>query len=242
MRLLRFFLILCAVCLAASANGRDLLVHVSTLPPYVLNGARQGIACDIITRALASQNVGVRFVASNNKRMEIEVKNGSADAGFAGIPDDSSQVFFSDPVIEFENVAVTLRSRNLHIDGMTDFYGKRVIAFRNAARVLGPAFAQMARKNPDYSEVGDQHSQLPMLDADRGDVIILERRVFLYYSQALHGNQNTQDLYRLHRVFKPVSRLLGFHSSEQRDIFNKGLQTIRQNGEYTAILRSYMSE
>ncbi|MBI3284824.1 MAG: transporter substrate-binding domain-containing protein [Burkholderiales bacterium] len=242
MKYLRLFGLMCCWLTVCRAGALELIVHVAPLPPYVLEGGRRGIASDIIASALASQGVKTKFVLSNNKRMEMEVKNGSADAGFAGIPTDDAELFFFDPVIEFENVAVTLSSQKLRLSRVADFAGQRVIAFPNTKRVLGAEFAAAVSRSTYYVEVGKQGSQLPMLDASRGDLIVLDRRAFLYFSQLLHGEQDSRQRYTLHAVFKPVQRLLGFRNSEQRDRFNLGLKAIRQNGDYAAIVRSYTGE
>ncbi|MCU6432963.1 ABC transporter substrate-binding protein [Undibacterium sp. Jales W-56] len=241
MKLLRLFALLSSMLLMFRANA-ELIIHVSPIPPYVLDGPRRGIACDIIEQAFATQSVKIKFVISNNKRMEIEVQNGTADAGFAGIPADSEHVYFSDPVIEFDNIAVTLSNRNLHLNRIMDLANKRVIAFRNAQRVLGPEFAKAAQGNPLYIEVGDQRSQLPMLEAGRGDVIVMDRRAFLYFAYLLHGKKTALEEYTVHPIFKPLPRTIGFKQIATRDLFNKGLKTIRDNGIYTIIVRSYLSD
>jgi polar amino acid transport system substrate-binding protein len=136
--------------------------------------------------------------------------------------------FFSDPVIDFENVAITLSSKNVQINSLSDLSDKKIVAFSNAQRVLGPQFAQAIKNNPSYSEVGDQASQLPMLDAGRGDVILLDLRAFQYFARLLHGKTEAKSRYAVHHLFKPTPRLLGFHKSEYRDQFNKGLKAIQK--------------
>lgn len=220
----------------------ELLFHVSALPPYVKDDPPRGLVPEIISRAFATQSVQCRFIRSNNKRMETEVEAGTADAGFAGIPVNNAKIFFSDPIIEFENVAVTLSRKNLRINSLSDLSDKKIVAFSNAQRVLDPQFAQTIKNNPSYSEVGDQASQVPMLDAGRGDVILLDLRAFQYFARLLHGKTEAKNRYTVHHLFKPTPRLLGFHKSEYRDQFNKGLKAIQKNGEYTTILDSYRND
>ncbi|MBC3884141.1 substrate-binding periplasmic protein [Undibacterium griseum] len=225
-----------------SARAEEFIIQVTSIPPYVLDGPRQGIACDLIAQALATQGVQTQFIRSNNKRMEIDVRSGNADAGFAGIPAGTPNVFFSDPVLEFENVAVTLSDQHWSLRTLSDLADKRVIAFRNATGILGPEFAAVIKTSPSYFEAGEQRSQIPMLDAGRGDVIVLDKRTFLYFAILQYGVQQARERYQIHRLFRPVPRALAFHRKEQRDLFNKGLKTIRENGSYALILRSYLRE
>ncbi|MBC3870551.1 substrate-binding periplasmic protein [Undibacterium oligocarboniphilum] len=225
-----------------SARAEEFIIQVTSIPPYVLDGPRQGIACDLIAQALATQGIQTKFVRSNNKRMEIDVRSGNADAGFAGIPAGTSNVFFSDPVLEFENVAVTLSDQHLSLRTLSNLADKRVIAFRNAPSILGSEFAAVIKTSSFYFEASEQHSQIPMLDAGRGDVIVLDKRTFLYFAILQYGEQKTRERYQIHSLFRPVPRVLAFHRKEQRDLFNKGLRTIRENGAYAMILRSYLRD
>ena len=242
MRFFRIYVLLSCLLTSWEAQALELLFHVSALPPYVKDDPRQGLVPEIVTRAFATQGIQCKFIRSNNKRMETEVEAGTADAGFAGIPVNNPKIFFSDTVIEFENVAVTLSNKRLQINSLSDLSDKKIVAFSNAQKVLGPEFTMSVKNHRSYSEVGDQASQVPMLDAGRGDVILLDLRAFLYFARLLHGKTEATNRYTVHHLFKPTPRLLGFHKSEHRDHFNKGLKTIRQSGEYAAILNNYRND
>jgi ABC-type amino acid transport substrate-binding protein len=61
-------------------------------------------------------------------------------------------------------------------------------------------------------------------------------------ARLLHGKTEAANRYTVHHLFKPTPRLLGFHKSEHRDHFNKGLKAIRQSGEYAVILNNYRND
>ncbi|MFZ6773100.1 substrate-binding periplasmic protein [Undibacterium sp. SXout7W] len=231
-----------AALLASQAHAIELRIHVSPLPPYVMNNPQQGIVSELIQKALATQGIKTVFILSNNKRMESEVAAGTTDAGFAGIPVDHPGIYFSDPLIEYENIVVSLSSSRLKINQIADLSHKKIITFRNAKKILGKEFASITENNPGYFEVGEQRSQLPMLDAGRGDVILLDKRAFLYFARSLHGSNDIRQRYTQHALFKPISHALGFYRQQNRDIFNLGLKVIRQNGEYAEVLRRYIGE
>ena len=231
-----------ATLLACQVHALELRIHLSPLPPYVMENPQRGIVSELIQRALATQGIKALFILSNNKRMESEVAAGTADAGFAGIPLDHAGIYFSDPLIEFENIAVSLSSSRLKINQIADLAHKKIITFRNAKKILGKEFTNAIENNPDYFEVGEQRSQLPMLDAGRGDVILLDKRAFLYFARALHGSNDMRQRYTQHTLFKPITHALGFYRQQHRDVFNLGLKAIQQNGEYAEILRRYIGE
>jgi polar amino acid transport system substrate-binding protein len=222
------------------ADTKELIIQVALLPPYVMQGEYRGIACDIIERALANQGFKIKFSFTNYKRMEVEVPQGRADGAFAGIPIDNKQVYFSEPVIEFKNVAVTLQDQNLAIDKLADFADKHVISFRHANRILGKDFADAVKRAASYFEVADQGSQLPMLNAHRGNVTVLDHRAFIYYAHQLNGKNFSQNRYKQHAIFKSVVGQMAFHKMETRDLFNRGLKDLLQSGEYEAIIKKYL--
>ncbi|MFZ6816712.1 substrate-binding periplasmic protein [Undibacterium sp. Ji22W] len=217
-------------------------IQVMPLPPYVMEGARHGIACDIIERAMANQGIKIKFSYTNYKRMEMEVVQGIADGAFAGIPTDNQQVYFSEPVIEFRNIAVTLRDQPFAIDKLEDLSNKHVISFRHATRILGKDFALAVKNAASYFEVADQRSQLPMLNAQRGNVTVLDFRAFVFYANILHGKEHSQILYKQYAIFKPVIGQMAFKKMEVRDQFNRGLKSLLQSGEYAAIINNYLDD
>ncbi len=238
-------LILLPLCLFSQfgwAYSSELTVHVSPVPPYVIDGEARGIACDLIERAFASQQLKVRFILSNNKRMEAEVLQKTSDAGFAGIPLEVPSLYFSDSVIDYQNVFVSLRKNKLNLQHLNDLSDKKIIAFRNASRILGADFASLLKRNIWYFEVGDQRSQLPMLDAERGDVIVLEQRAFYYFAQQHYPIRVIKERYVIHALLPSIPRYLGFHDKALRDQFNLGLKEIKKSGEYQQILHRYIKE
>lgn len=241
-RSLFLLVLLCVSNAIQDLHASELIIQVTPLPPYVMQGVRRGIACDIIERALANQGINVKFSFTNYKRMELEVAQGLADGAFAGIPIDNPKVFFSDPVIEFKNVAVTLYSESFTLEDLNDFANKHVISFRHANRILGKEFAQAMQQAASYFEVADQSSQIPMLDAQRGNVTVLDQRAFLYYAQHLHGKNSAQNRYKQYAIFKPVIGQMAFRDLQVRDQFNRGLKNLFQSGEYIAIIKSYLAD
>ncbi|CAN5684498.1 hypothetical protein BH11PSE12_BH11PSE12_16060 [soil metagenome] len=239
----RLFVLVCLSFVIHIVQARELIIYVSSsLPPFVMEGSRHGIASEIIERALATQGHSAKIMLSNNRRMEVDVRSGLADAGFAGIGPGSTDIFFSDAVVEFDNVAISLANRQLQINKLSDLSTLRVIAFPNALRVLGVEFADAVGHSPFYYEVGAQRSQLPMLNLDRGDVVVLERRAFLYFAHKSGTPTSNLARYTMHPIFKKIPRSLGFRRASDRDSFNAGLQAIRKSGEYEAIVRSYINE
>lgn len=235
------FLLLYQLMPLSLASETEISIHVSPVPPYVIDGTPRGIACDLIERAFATQQRKVRFIISNNKRMETEVAHKISDAGFVGIPLETPDIYFSDSVIEYQNIFVSLRKNQLELTQLGDLADKKIIAFRNARRLLGADFANLIeRKQDGYFEVGDQRSQIPMLDAGRGDVIVLEQRAFYFFAQQLYPVYEINQRYAIHALLPVIPRYLGFHNKALRDVFNLGLREIKRTGEYNQIIKYYL--
>lgn len=226
--------------LSGHVDAREVTVITSSsTPPYVNPQDGTGVVLDIITRAFAAQGYTVHFLYAPNRRVVEELDAKRVDAAFNGA--GAQHAYFSDPVINYHNVGISLTHNNFHIKVERDLSDKRVLAFQNATLLTTPAMAEMAHDNPHYTEVDNQASQVPMLYLGRTDVVIMEREIFAYYLKVEQAGKriDVSAPYTIHNLFPPSARLMAFHDAGLRDDFNAGLKTIRQNGEYRKILAKY---
>lgn len=103
----------------------------------------------------------------------------------------------------------------------------------------------MAESNTRYSELADQSLQVRMLYVGRVDVVIADRLIFQYWHRKLQRTNTVVDI-RLdrplvfHPIFPPAPRSVSFANRQFRDAFDKGLQLIRESGEFEAIVKRYL--
>jgi len=167
-----------------SVLSKDLTLYTSSsIPPYVIAESDNGIAVDIVRAAFALKGYKVQFLVAPNRRVEKQLTEGKADGAFNLPQKRIVNVFYSQPVLYYDDLAVSLASSHLQIDKLEDLAGKRIIGFQNAPKFIGEKFAEIVLNNLAYSEVGDQELQVRMLYAgDRTDVIVLDRNIFYIIS------------------------------------------------------------
>lgn len=238
------------LCGGTDACARRVRVGIGyAIPPYVIAHEDAGLEVDIIRSALRAAGLEARFVYLPNLRLPLALAQGEVDcvavnAGYdlgreAGMP-----VHGSATTIVFQNYAVSLASRRLKIDGIGDLDGWVVLGFHNAINYLGPEFRAMAEANSLYSELSDQALQVRLLFSGRVDVVVSERRVFLYWRNRLKSSPAAKsvDLDQtvvFNRIFEPSPRHVAFADEALCARFNEGLAAIRANGTYAGIILRY---
>ncbi|MGB1237264.1 MAG: substrate-binding periplasmic protein [Pseudomonadales bacterium] len=220
------------------AAATELRVAVPySMPPYASTDTKSGIVVDIIAHTLQRTGHQSRFDFLPNNRLSSAFERGTYDVSF-GIPVtlDSEQVYFSDALLNFENMAISLSSSAFTIERIDDLAGKRIIAFRNAAKFLGPAFSKLVHANPQYAEVTKQQVQLQLLLKGRTDVVIMERRIFRYFAKALGTRQLQGQRFVEHPLFDIKERLCAFRDKALRDKFDLALADFKKTPKYSQLL------
>lgn len=229
------------LCLAAPAGARELLIATSSsIPPYVISGQHRGIVVDIIQEALADKGYRVDYVYAPNRRVERLLEDRQVDGVYNLAEGALSGVFFSDPVVDYHNVAITLPDAPWVITSLSDLEGLRVVVFQNAAKFLGHEFEQLMNSHRAFPEVSNQRSQVLMLFRGRADVIIMEQRIFEYFYHQLTHIGEVGGGYRIHELFPPAPRYAAFVDQQVRDDFNNGLANLRQSGRWQHIINGYL--
>ncbi len=251
------FTLLCYCTLLTSkstnANAADnplLKTGVSfAIPPWVIQETNSGIELDILRSALRHYAIEIEPVFipfarafplfdSNELDIVLNAKPGSVRSGF-----------YSDPVVQFENVAISLKKKNFSQDTtIADLVDKRVVAFQNASKFLGREFQEMAEKNNLYDEVAKQKIQINLLFL-RGkiDFIIMDKSIFGYYwSEAIEelksNGEDTSSLLQpvqFHNLFPKTSYPFVFQDEDIKNKFNEGLRKLHASGDYALIIEKY---
>lgn len=236
-------ILLSLVALCANAQTRALrFITSSSIPPYFIVEESRGIVSDLMEEALALQGYDIHFSYSTNRRLMAELLSRRVDGAFNFPPGDIEGFYYSDPIVYYQNVAVTLSHRQFTIDTVDDLQDKSIIAFQNSALFLGPEFAAMASANPRFEEVSKQRSQLFMLFMERTDVIVLDLKIFLYYLMEIQQVAGMQQPFTIHPLFPIAPRYALFTDKKIRDDFNAGLKSLRNSGLYDDIVRRYLPQ
>jgi polar amino acid transport system substrate-binding protein len=228
--------------LAAPLRAAEVRMAVGLfLPPYVIAEDWRGMEYDIVRRALELEGHAIQPVPTYLARVAKELEQGSVDAAMPMQARPGAKEFFSEPHIQYQNFAITLRSSNIAVASVADLAGRSVVAFQEASHYLGPDFEAMARANPRYREEAKQVVQPVLLFLGRTDVVVADRFIFNWFAASAEVRQKadvTQPL-RFHPIFPPTEYRVAFRDPALRDSFNRGLKRLRDSGEYQRIMDSY---
>ena len=189
-----------------------------------------GMEREIVEAAFRTQGVEVQFKIFSYSRLIIEFQNKRLD--FASpIAFALPGAFYTEQYLPFMDVAVTLKSKNLLVEQMSDLAGKSVVAFQQAEKVLGPEFSALVNKGK-YQELPDRSSQIMMLFDDKVDIVVGETRISSCLAEKYYG----KDKLNVHPIFEHVSYGGAAWNKALVDKFHAGLKAIQQSGVYQKIL------
>lgn len=243
MKLLTPLLLMLTSMLSGQLQATPLKVGVSfAIPPYVIESNQRGIELDLLKAAFADSGYEPSFEFLPLERTFRLFESGKLDAIINVRPGMVDPHVLTQPVITFHNRIFTLRST--HINTLDDLHSKRVTAFQRARIILGGAFATMANQNPYYEEVAKQQVQVHQLMRGRVDAVVLEERVFYYYLDQLIATAQAGEHYERSQVrqadlFPPTVYHFAFRTADARNLFDKRLEAMRQDGRYHQIFAAY---
>lgn len=240
----RFAVLLVAIFQIAAlqtVSAEELKLAVSlTLPPFVFADTDSGIDLEIVKEALASKGYTVKPVYVVYGRTAADLNAGKVDGALTVNKERGlDNVYLSDQYICYQNVAVSLESKGYHITEIKDLADKKIIAFQDATKILGPDFAKAAKSSPSYYEIPDQENQVALLFKNRTDVIVMDINIFKYYQQNTKKADTSQAV-DIAKLFPASCYSVGFISEKVRDDFNKGLKGLRESGRYDEIFKKYI--
>lgn len=215
-----------------------------SLPPYVLVEERSGMEYQVVseTLALAGMALVPEFVDFGDEPELLAA--GEVEAAMTIGPDSGVDAAYSEPYIDYRNMAMSLASAGLEIASVEDLAGHSVLAFEDATTYLGPDFAAMADANQDYREVADQSEQVRALLAGEVDVVVSDVNIFDWYAAdpELVAAAEAAGPVAYHELFPPTPYRMAFQDHAERDAFDAALRQLRESGRYDQILASYAGE
>ena len=230
------------ILVSAVVQARDYsMVLGSSLGPYVTPDGR-GMLTDIILASAAVNGDKVNFSYTSNVGALQAFGEKKFDSIGVTRPEGDG-VFYSDVVIRFQNIAVSLEKSRIDLKNMYDLYSYKVIGFSGAHRFMGKKFRNAIETSANYSEIVNQAEQVRRLLSGETEVIIIDRFILYFYVKQLVNsglvNDSNFENYVEHEIFPLTEYAVGFHSESDRDSFNQGLRKIRENGTYDRIISRY---
>jgi len=250
MHLLKHLLFVLSLSISCVVVAKDLRIVIGAeLPPYVFNRMSSGIEIDIIKEALKVKDHTVSFEVVPYMRLQSSLKarevDGIAQNTVYDIGKEANVIVHeSDTTVKYHNFAITFLDKNFKIESIQELANKKILAFQNSNRYLGPVYAAMANTNARYREHPSQAFQIKQLYSGKVDVVIADKRIFYYWKNHAQSEggldpKNKMRQLKFHSIFEASARNVKFLDRDIRDDFNYGLGVIKANGLYGDILDSY---
>lgn len=216
----------------------------NSIPPYVIRQNDRGMMLDVLRQSLATQGYALQVRYHTNAEGVDAFNHGELDILCISNAAASPGAYFSaQPLMKFQNIAVSLAERNIDLSEISQLKHYRVNGFNYATRLLPRDYADSVALSPHYEEYADQREQVASLFDRHADVIILDQTIFRYFLSQLRranpGDPSLSERYRYHNLFEPAYYYAAFHSESLRDAFDEGLTVIRESGEYHSMMDTY---
>jgi polar amino acid transport system substrate-binding protein len=228
------------VLLAPAISAESLRIGFGThKPPYVFEGQSRGLEYDLVSAALQAAGYDIEVHYAPMERLHLALSRGDLDGIATTNPHSGIRAYYSAPYIHYHNMAMALTSRGYRIDSIAELGSHSVSTFQRARRLLGPEFQAMAEDNPRYREEAQQINRNRLLYSGRVDVVVGDPRILRFFNREVADQVDIRQPLTLYMLFPPTPYSVGFRTEEQRARFDRGLATIRANGEYLRIEQRY---
>ncbi len=221
------------------------VVFPEQIPPWVYSDGADGIAVEIVERALAyrGHTLTVEVVPFSRMNKAIEKQHVDAVAMVEG-KKIKGRYYYSNVTTKFTTSLISLSRNNFKIASWNDLRDKRIVAFLDAKKVF-PQVADLARGNNGYKEIGNQQSQVTLLFKGRADLILIDRSIFYYWRNSL-SQVNTRlsltfhDLAAISDIDVDSPTQTVFKNEHLLRQFNQGLDQLKNSGEYQQIINKHI--
>ncbi|MCV2886277.1 transporter substrate-binding domain-containing protein [Aestuariibacter sp. AA17] len=211
-----------------------------TKPPYVIADGNTGYELDLIRTVFASIGYDITPIYVPYGRSHSMLRKGLVDVTLTlnerlGIEPEK----LSDVYVVYQNVAISLKKRNLHITRLEDLSNRSVVGFQDANRVLGEEYRKAVEKAYRYVELPEQRRQVEMLLLGNADVVVMDLNIFLHVSADVAGTPMGDNI-NIHRLFPPNPYRAGFRSTELKIAFDVALRQFMSSEKYEWLKNKYV--
>lgn len=231
--------------LTTFAEAKEVLMAFSQeIPPYIFQKHNKGIEIDIISAALAYKGHTLKPLYFPLGRIPIAFTNKLVDAamGDMGVNLKTSGGFYADPAVIYNNVFITLKSKNISIEKPSDLDLFKVVSFQGAEKRY-PNWLKKVKEEKRFYGISDQVTQVKLLHFGRYDVVLSDRYIFKYFvkQMMLVNTLEVSDVdEHTFTTVNPDDYRPVFRDKKVRDDFNLGLKKIKETGKFQKIYKKYM--
>ncbi|WP_413290450.1 substrate-binding periplasmic protein [Bdellovibrio sp. HCB337] len=214
------------------------------LQPFCFPETQTGIHVDIIREALAFKGHTMNAEFYPIKRVPRVFITNKLDGAMMDSDMDLRQYggIYAEPAVLYDNVFISLKSRNIQIHKPEDLKNLSVLAFPGALERY-PEWLGAVSKEGHYFESNEQPLQVLALLRGRYDVVLSDRHIFRYFKQQYVKNEKVADQKIVEHDFvkpNPKDYQTIFRSKQIAQDYEVGLKHLKKTGRYEAIFRRYL--
>lgn len=214
----------------------------ASIPPYFIKEINSGIEWEIIRESFGKVGYEVEptfFLPAQRvlafQKKEVQCASTVARSNVKGVA-------YSDTVIRFENVAISLEKNNITINGLDDLRGRNIISFVGARNAFGDEFTKIVKDNRRYRERLKNDIIPVLIYRNRVEVAVTDLNIFKYFRNKMSSSIDRKQSITIHRIFPPKEYGLVCHDAAIIKEFNRGLAEVRRTGLYEAIVEKYTKD
>lgn len=224
----------------ASQDEKTLEVAVGwSKPPYVNSTDDSGFELDLARKIFARMGYKFKPIYVPYGRSVGLLMRGRVDAALTLTKNlATDQVQLTDNYIQYQNVAISLRSQNVTIERPKDLNHFAIAAYQTASKNLGAEYALAAKQAPLYIELPDQKKQVAMLLNGHVSVVVMDVNIFNDL-QATMEPKASRKAVTIHNIFPPNSYQVGFLKSNLKNQFNHALKDYLESQDHAQLVKKY---
>jgi len=213
--------------------------------PYLwADGAEiRGAERDIVDAVLRRAGYRVTIQTMPKRRLMAEFAGSNVDFTTGLQPSDLPDYCHTAIYMSYHNVAITLRSRHIVLDDVTQLlrYKVAIRQYLYEDLDIGRPGSNMPVVMPDnFVEFHAQDQQVRFFYAGRSDVIVLDHSIFQWYAKRLGLLTGSNEELDVHDIFPERHGVrAAFRNGKMCALFNRNLAAIVADGTYRSIWKSY---
>ncbi|WP_286265150.1 substrate-binding periplasmic protein [Thalassotalea atypica] len=249
-------MLLSAELTATEVQTNELSMLSDDGPPHMIAASNSGIDIDITREILNSMGYKVTLDFMPLARGKSQVQLKYADLFLPTFyQQDSEQLFYSDAIIEYRPVILSLKKNQFSLNELSDADGKKILTFQGATGYFGEEFVKLS-KGKGYRELADMSKFPELLLWGRYDLVVLDYYIFYYflkrYCQSDSIDEDRHDEAQItklrycrqeieeHNLLLAVSAHVGFNDAKLRNDFNKALERYKRAKIPQKVIKKYI--
>ncbi|QBF83633.1 amino acid ABC transporter [Shewanella maritima] len=179
----------------------------NSIEPFFFAHQHRGIQYDLLVAALNQKGIELDHIVFAPNLRALRLVNTQQIDCIINAPADADGLHFTQSLIEYQNALFYLTNSKLEVASIEDLLRYSLSGFQNAKKFLGEEYENMVARHSNYEELSNQKGQVVMLFNGHVEAIVMEEKIFKYYSKLLVGKLDTKQLVTQTNLFKPAPGL-----------------------------------